>query len=106
MSNGLTKIRLKKKDKTVLVRVIVKHPMRSRARPNPKLPKQTKPPHFLNNMTVYLNDKAVINLKCGGGVSKNPFFGFEVNGAKPKDVIKVSWKDNLGKSGGAEAVVD
>ena len=86
--------------------MIVTHPMESGARPNPKLPKPKKPPHFLNDLTVFVNDKAVIKMSCGGGVSKNPFFGFEVSGAKSKDVIKVSWKDNLGESDSAEAVVD
>jgi len=32
----------------------------------------------------------------GGGVSKNPYLGFKVKGAKAGDKVAVSWVDNTG----------
>jgi sulfur-oxidizing protein SoxZ len=41
----------------------------------------------------------------GGGVSRNPYLGFKVKGAKAGDKVTVSWNDNKGDKNSADATV-
>ena len=52
-----------------------------------------------------LPSTAVIQAQWGPSVSKNPYFAFELTGAKSGDVIKVSWVDNLGETSSGEAAL-
>jgi sulfur-oxidizing protein SoxZ len=42
----------------------------------------------------------------GIAVSENPLLGFRSKAAKKGDKLKITWKDNKGEAGTAEAVVD
>lgn len=103
MSNSM-KIRLKNKEGVVQVKVIVHHPMETGQRRDKNTGKLI-PAHFINKLVVALNGKDVLISRCSGGISKNPYFGFQVSGAKANDKITVSWFDNLGESGSTEAKV-
>ncbi|MGB9128992.1 MAG: thiosulfate oxidation carrier complex protein SoxZ, partial [Thiobacillus sp.] len=41
----------------------------------------------------------------GPAVSKNPFLGFKVKGAKAGDKVAVSWVDNKGDKNSTEATI-
>lgn len=99
------KIRLINADGIVQVKVIMKHPMETGQRRDKNTGKLIAA-HFINKITIAINDKDVLVSRCTGGISKNPFFGFQVSGAKTNDIIKVSWFDNLGESDSIEAIVD
>ena len=63
------------------------------------------PAHFIQTATVMLNEKPVLEMQLGTGISKNPYLTFKVAGAKIGDKITVNWADNLGKSSAGEVLV-
>ncbi|MDP2027645.1 MAG: thiosulfate oxidation carrier complex protein SoxZ [Pseudomonadota bacterium] len=86
------------------VKVLMNHPMETGLRKDAKTG-QLIPAHFINEVTATLNGKPVLAAQWGGGISKNPYLGFKVKGAKAGDKVTVSWKDNKGESNTAEAAV-
>jgi sulfur-oxidizing protein SoxZ len=104
MSSNPMRLRLKKKGEVVEVKVLIEHPMHTGRQRN-KSSGKLIPAHYINQVTAKINNKEASTIRCGGGVSKNPYFGFRLNGAKTNDKVTVSWTDNLGKSGAAEATV-
>lgn len=103
MKNSM-KIRLKNVDDIVLVKVIMNHPMETGQRRDKSTGKLIAA-HFINQIKIAINGKDVLVSRCSGGISKNPYFGFQVSGAKTNDIVKVSWFDNLGESDSIEATV-
>lgn len=77
------------------VKALLSHPMETGTRKDPKT-KAVIPAHFINQVIATLNGTTVLTAQCGGGVAKNPFFGFRVKGAKPGDFIAISATDNHG----------
>ena len=75
------------------VKVLMSHPMEPGTRKDAKTDKLV-PAHFINEVTVTLNGKPVIEAQWGGAVSKNPFLGFKVKGVKAGDKIAVNATDN------------
>ena len=80
------------------VRVLMTHPMATE--------QQTKgQPHFIQNLTVKVNGKTVIEAEISQAVSRNPVFTFRLKGGAKGDKIEVSWLDNKGESNKIEAAV-
>jgi sulfur-oxidizing protein SoxZ len=77
------------------VKVLISHVMETGQRKDTKT-KNLIPAFFINHITVTLNGTTVIESQWGTGISKNPFMGFKVRGAKPGDFVIVSAIDNLG----------
>ncbi|HQS57157.1 MAG: thiosulfate oxidation carrier complex protein SoxZ [Gallionellales bacterium 35-53-114] len=77
------------------VKALLSHPMETGTRKDPKT-KAVIPAHFINHVEATLNGTTVLKVECGGGIAKNPFFGFKVKGAKPGDFIAISAMDNQG----------
>lgn len=90
------RIRAKMEGDVAVVRVIMGHEMESGARRGSD--GKMVPAHFIQNVTASLNGAAVVEGQWSGAVSKNPYFGFKVKGAKAGDEITVAWKDNKGES--------
>ncbi len=80
------------------VRVLMTHPMTTdqQAKGNP---------HFIQNVTVKLNGKTVIEGEVSQGISRNPVFSFRLKGGAKGDKIEVSWIDNKGDTSSIEAAV-
>ena len=93
------KIKAKEKDGVVTVKSIMNHPMETGQRKDKDGKKI--PAHFISEVIVSANDEEVMNATLGPAVSKNPFMSMEYNGAKG-DVVKLTWKDNMGESESAE----
>ena len=100
----LTKIKTRPKDGATEILVLVNHPMETGARVDAKT-KEKVPAHFIQKMTVEVNGKPIANADVGVAVSKDPLFGVAVKGAKAGDKVKVTWSDNKGETGTAEAVI-
>ena len=100
-----TKIRTRSQEGAVEVLVLVNHPMETGMRKD-KASSATIPAHFIQELSVELNGKPMANASMGIGVSENPLLGFRFTNAKNGDKLKVSWKDNKGESGKAEATVE
>jgi sulfur-oxidizing protein SoxZ len=86
------------------VKVLMNHPMETGLRKDAKTG-QLVPAHFIREVTATVNGNAVLNADIGGGVSKNPYLGFKVKGAKSGDKVVVSWSDNKGDKNSAEATI-
>ena len=99
-----TKIKVKKTGKGALILTLVKHPMETGQRVN-KETKEKIPAHFIQKMTFFVSGKKVAEANLGPAVSKDPLVGIEVDKASVGDKVKVTWTDNKGESGSAEAVV-
>jgi sulfur-oxidizing protein SoxZ len=80
------------------VRVLMSHPMATE--------QQTKgKPHFIQNVTVKVNGKTVIEGEISQAVSRNPVFSFRLKGGAKGDKIQVSWLDNQGQTNQTETAV-
>jgi sulfur-oxidizing protein SoxZ len=82
------------------VRVLMTHPMLTEQQTRGK-----GQPHFIQNVTVRLNGKPVVEAEISQAVSRNPVFSFRVKGGAKGDRIEVSWVDNKGESNKTETAV-
>jgi sulfur-oxidizing protein SoxZ len=97
------KARATVKDGITEVRVIMNHPMETGQRKGSD--GKLVPPHFIQNVTVKLNGRTVIEGQTSQAVSRNPVFSFRVKGAKSGDKIQISWLDNKGETNSTETAV-
>jgi sulfur-oxidizing protein SoxZ len=97
------KMRAKLKGEITEVKVIISHPMETGRKKDDF--GQIIPAHFIQLVTATLNDKTVLEMQWGTGISKNPYLTFYVKGAKVGDKITVTWHDNLGETASGEIVV-
>ena len=79
------------------VRVLMTHPMTTA--------QSGQPLHFIQNVSVKLNGKAVIEAEVSQAVSRNPVFSFRLKGGAKGDTIEVAWLDNKGESNKIETAV-
>ena len=80
------------------VRVLMTHPMTTA--------QQSKnQPHFIQNVTVRVNGKPVIEGEISQAISRNPVFSFRLKGGAKGDKIEVSWLDNKGETNKTETAV-
>lgn len=86
------------------VKVLMNHPMETGLRKDAKTG-QLVPAHFIQEVTATINGKEVLTADLGSGISKNPYLGFKVKGAKAGDKIVVNWVDNTGDKNTAEAAI-
>ncbi len=99
-----TKMKIKQVDGGHDVLCLVNHPMETGLRKDSKTG-ELVPEHFIEIMTFQLNGETVAEAILGQGVSKNPLIGVRVTNAKAGDTLSVSWTDNKGETGSAEATV-
>ena len=85
------------------VKVLMSHPMETGQRKNEK--GDLVPQHFITQVTATHNGKTVLNAQWSQAVSRNPFLGFKVKGAKAGDKITVGWTDNKGDKSSIETTV-
>jgi sulfur-oxidizing protein SoxZ len=100
-----TKIRTRTQEGAVEVLVLVTHPMETGMRKD-KASGKAIPAHFIQELNIELNGKLMASASMGIGVSENPLLGFRSKTAKNGDKLKITWKDNMGETGTAEAKVD
>jgi sulfur-oxidizing protein SoxZ len=99
-----TQIRAQMKDGAAEVRVRVTHPMETGQRVDRNTKKKI-PAHYIQKMTFALNGKQVAVTDLGPAISKDPLVGVRLKGAKAGDKVTVTWNDNKGESGSAEATI-
>ena len=85
------------------IRVLMTHPMETGQRKDAE--GKIVPMHFIQNLTVKVNGKPVIEAQTSQAVSRNPVFSFRLKGGAKGDKIEVSWLDNHGESNSTEAAV-
>jgi sulfur-oxidizing protein SoxZ len=95
MANDM-KMRARLQGDIAEIKILMSHPMETGRRKNHL--DEIVPAHFIQLVTVTLNDKPVLEAQWGTGISKNPYLTFHVKGAKVGDRIVVTWHDNQGLS--------
>ena len=85
------------------IRILMMHPMETGQRKDAK--GEIVPLHFIRSVTVTHNGKPVLDAQWSQGVSRNPFLGVRVKGAKAGDKINVTWVDSKGDKRSDEATV-
>jgi sulfur-oxidizing protein SoxZ len=85
------------------VRILMMHPMETGQRKTAQ--GELVPAHFIKNVVVTHNGKTVLDAEWTQAVSRNPFLGLRVKGAKLGDKIGVTWIDNKGDKRTDEATV-
>ncbi len=86
------------------IKLLINHPEETGLRKDPKTG-QIVPAHFITNVTATVNGKQVLSAQWGVGISKNPFMGFKVKGAKAGDKVVVTWVDNKGETQSGETTI-
>ena len=76
------------------VRILIQHPMETGQRKDSK--GDLVPLHFIQSVVVTHNGKSVLDAQWSQAISRNPFLGLRVKGAKTGDKISVTWADNKG----------
>ena len=79
------------------VRVLMTHPMTTA--------QSGQPLHFIQNLTVKVNGRTVIEGQISQAVSRNPVFSFRIKGGSRGDKITVAWQDNKGDSNSIDSAV-
>ena len=97
------KIRATLKGDVADIRVMMSHPMENGQRKDSG--GATIPAHFIQQITVEVGGKMVIQGQTGTSVSRNPVFGFKVKGAKAGDKVVIKWRDNKGETRSDEATI-
>ena len=86
------------------IKTVMNHIMETGLRKDAKTGKLV-PAHFIQNVTITLNGKPVLEAQFGPAVSRNPFLGIRVKGAKVGDKVAINWVDNKGEKNSAETTV-
>ena len=97
------KVRATLKGDAADVRVLMNHPMETGQRKDPS--GKLIPLHFIQEVTVKLNGKTVVEGQISQAVSRNPVFSFRVTGAKAGDRLEISWLDNKGERNSTETAL-
>jgi sulfur-oxidizing protein SoxZ len=97
------KIRAKLVGDVAEIKVLMSHPMENGQRKDAS--GAAIPPHFIQEISVEVGGKPVIQGQTGTSISRNPVFGFKVKGAKAGDKVVVKWRDNKGDSRSDEVAV-
>ena len=86
------------------VKILLIHDMETGLRKDPKT-KNLIPANFIREVVVTLNGKTVLLAQWSASISKNPFLGLRVAGAKAGDFVAVNAVDNMGKKYEHNAIV-
>jgi sulfur-oxidizing protein SoxZ len=97
------KMRAKLKGEVTEVKVIISHPMETGRKKDDF--GVLIPAYFIQLVTATLNEKPVVEMQWGTGISKNPYLTFHLKGAKVGDKVAVTWHDNLGQTGSGDILV-
>lgn len=100
---GPMKMRATAQNGVTDIRVLMAHPMETGQRKDAS--GKLVPMHFIQNVTVKLNGRTVVEAQISQGVSRNPVFSFRVKGGAKGDKVEVSWLDNHGETNQTEATV-
>lgn len=85
------------------VRILMRHPMETGTRKDAK--GEIIPLHFIQSVLVTHNGRTVLDAQWSQAVSRDPFLGLKIKGAKVGDRISVTWTDNKGDKRTDEATI-
>ena len=89
------KIRATLKGDVAEVRVLMVHPMETGQRKDAN--GNLVPTHFIQEVTVTVNGRLMLEGQTSQAVSRNPVFSFRLKGVKAGDKLEIAWLDNRGE---------
>jgi sulfur-oxidizing protein SoxZ len=98
------KIRTKRQGELTLIRILIDHPMETGRRKEETTGK-IAPAHFITDVKIEHNGRLIVRGELSTAVSRNPYLSVRLRGGKIGDVIRASWRDNLGGNDSAEAAI-
>ena len=96
-----SRLRVSVQKDTLLVKALLGHPMENGF--GKDADGQPVPAEFIQEIRLFLNEQLVTHCATGSGIAANPLFGWRLKG-KSGDRIRLTWHDNLGRSGTLEAL--
>ena len=97
------KMRASAEGEVITVKALISHPMETGLSKDKA--GKVIPANFIQEVSCEHNGVAVLTAQWGTAISKNPYLSFRFRGGKAGDTLKMSWKDNMGKTDSAEAVI-
>jgi sulfur-oxidizing protein SoxZ len=97
------KIRATVKGDVADVRVLMVHPMETGQRKDAS--GKLLPLHFIQEVSVRVNGKLVLEGQVSQAVSRNPVFSFRLKGVKAGDKLEIAWLDNRGERNRSDTAV-
>lgn len=98
------KLRAKMKGDHAEIKAIITHPMATGLAKD-KATGEIIPAHYIQEVTIEADGKTILTGDWGGSISKNPYFSFRFSNGKKDMPIKLTWKDNQGKSDTTETKI-
>ncbi len=98
------KLRTTFKNGLTTVRAIIRHPMHTGFEFDPDMGKLI-PAHYIKEVSVHHGEKLVLFCDWSRAVSRNPYLSFIFSGAKPDDILRISWKDTKDQSDTKEVTI-
>ena len=89
------KIRATMKGDFADVRVLMVHPMETGQRKDTD--GKIVPVHFIQEVSVRVNGKVMLEGQISQAVSRNPVFSFRLKGVKVGDKLEIAWLDSKGE---------
>jgi sulfur-oxidizing protein SoxZ len=90
-ASSTIKVRTELRKGALTVRALIRHPMDVGRRLRDGT---VEPAHFITRVVCTLNDDVVLDADWGGGIAKDPYLSFVVEGAKAGDRLTLGWRDN------------
>jgi sulfur-oxidizing protein SoxZ len=97
------KIRATVKGDIADVRVLMVHPMETGQRKDAG--GKLLPLHFIQEVSVSVNGKVVLEGQISQAVSRNPVFSFRLKGVKAGDKLEIAWLDNRGERNRSDTAI-
>lgn len=97
------RLRAKRKEGDTVVRVLLAHPMHTGR--NKDEAGNVVAIEYIQDIRCWRNEEEVLSVKCGTGISQNPYFSFGLVGGETGDIIRLRWVDNVGAKGAVETTV-
>ena len=97
------KIRATVKGDIADVRVLMVHPMETGQRKDTS--GNIVPAHFIQEVTIKVNGKLMLEGQISQAVSRNPVFSFRLKGVKAGDKLEIAWLDSKGERSQTETAI-
>ena len=97
------KIRAKLSGDIAKIKLLIPHPMETGTRRDAD--GNLIPAKYIETVVLYRNDQQVLKVNWGQSISKDPYLAFQVKQCKAGDIIKVTWIDNQGETGGGDVTL-
>ncbi|MCC7120005.1 MAG: thiosulfate oxidation carrier complex protein SoxZ [Gammaproteobacteria bacterium] len=94
MPAATIKIRTQRREGALTVRALIRHPMEIGRKLDDGTQLKT---HFITRVVCRLDDDVVLDADWGGGIAKNPYLSFVVDGVDAGARLTLAWTDNQGE---------